>query len=91
MRTQAEVVHAFTPVGKLDPGLTQRILRIEVAFRELAVELVDLVPECPDRTAALRKLLESKMTCVQAISHAQAEEKAPAPTKEKKDDGKEKK
>lgn len=69
MRTADEVKYAFTAVGKLDTGLSQRILRLEIAFRELASEVFDLVPESADRTAALRKLLESKMTCVQAISH----------------------
>lgn len=88
MRTKAEVVHAFTPVGKLDTSLTHKIMRVEIAFRELASELTDLVPESADRTAALRKLLESKMTCVQAISHVkevavQAPSQSAAPTKAK--------
>lgn len=69
MRTSAEVLHAFTPVGKLPPGHTQRLLRMETLFKDAALEIVDLVPESADRTAALRKLLEAKMTCVQAISH----------------------
>lgn len=72
MRTKEEVVHAFTPVGKLDPSNTQKILRVEVLMRETAQELMDLVPESADRTTAMRKLLEAKMTCVQAISHVKA-------------------
>lgn len=91
MRTKQEVIHAFTPVGKLDPGATQRLLRMEVSFRDMANEIMDHVPESADRTAALRKLLESKMTCIQAISHAtngpvQTPNTLAAPQQEKQND-----
>lgn len=97
MRTAEEAKFAFTPVGKLGVTTTHKILKIENEFRDLALSVVDLVPESADRTAALRKLLEAKMTCVQAISHdkslgvqaAQAPEAA-APTAEKKENGKKK-
>jgi hypothetical protein len=69
MRTRDEVIKAFTPAGKLDSVQQSALLKVEVAFKECAVEAFDMVPECPDRTAALRKLLEAKMTCIQAITH----------------------
>lgn len=89
MRNSLEVQHAFTPVGKLDPGAQQRLLHMEIGFRELAQQVVEMVPECADRTAALRKLLESKMTCVQAISHYKTEPQSAA--KEKENDHQEEK
>lgn len=95
MRNREEVVHAFTPNPKLNEIQKQALLRTEMAFKELATEVVDLVPECADRTAALRKLLEAKMTCVQAITHANTGAvQAPAPaqvTKEQSKHGKENK
>lgn len=69
MRTKEEVVHAFTPVGKLDVVTEQKLLKMQTLFKEAAAEILDLVPESADRTAALRKLLEAKMTCVQALTH----------------------
>ncbi len=83
MRTVQEVTHAFTPVGKLDPATAQRIYLVQVAFIEFAKEILELVPECADRTAAMRKLLEAKMSSVQALTHcmpgaAQASELAPS-------------
>lgn len=68
MRTQAEVMHAFTP-QKLGAVDQQKILHLEIAYKEMALVVLEMTPESADRTAALRKLLESKMTCVQAISH----------------------
>ncbi len=71
MRTREEVIHAFTPVGaKLDEVQRMALLKTENAFKDLATDLIDFLPECADRTAALRKLLEAKMTCTQAITHA---------------------
>ena len=70
MRTLEEVNHAFSPVPKLDPAQSARMLKCQMAYLEVAQQIVDLVPECADRTAALRLLLESKMTCTQAITHS---------------------
>lgn len=91
MRTREEVVSAFTPVVKLSEVQKTAILKLEIAFRDLATDIVDLVPETPDRTAALRKLLESKFTCTQAVTHykplpvqsAQAKEKEENAQKQK--------
>ena len=69
MRTQEEVRHAFSPVGKLDPAQTARVQKLTVAFNELATEMLDLIPESSDRTSAMRMLLESKFMAVQAVTH----------------------
>ena len=69
MRTRDEVIHAFTPVMKLSEGQKMRLLKLEVAYKDLATEILDLVPESADRTSALRKLLEVKFTTSQAITH----------------------
>jgi hypothetical protein len=71
MRTPEDVTRAFTPVpGKeLSEQQTQGIMLVQNAFLELASTIMIDVPECADRTAALRKLLEAKFTCVQAITH----------------------
>lgn len=74
MRNREEVEHAFTSIGKLDAGGTQRVLRLNVAFKDLAHEIMELAPETPDRTASLRKLLEAKFTAIQAVTHSQPKE-----------------
>lgn len=77
MRTAKEVTYEFTPQGKLEPVATNKLLKIETAFKDLATDIIDLVPECAHRTAALRKLLEAKMTCSQAISHPPVQPQEP--------------
>ncbi len=52
-----------------------RLLKLQNAFIEMATDIADLVPECPDRTASLRKLLECKFTAVQALTHYQEPKK----------------
>ncbi len=69
MRSKDEVKYAFTPVGKLNKVQENCLLKLQVAFIELGTEIIDLVPNCADRTSALRKLQEAKFTCVQAITH----------------------
>lgn len=76
MRTAKEVDHAFTAVKKLSPSQTQRLLNMEVRFKEMATDILDQVPESADRTSALRKLLETKMMCSQAITHQKSPEEA---------------
>jgi hypothetical protein len=46
-----------------------RILKLEKIFQSLAEDVFDRVPENPDRTAGLRKLLEAKWTLCHAVSH----------------------
>lgn len=70
MRTKEEALDAFTPVGPLTQTQQVRVQRITNAFKELAIELMDVTPESADRTSALRKCLEAKFMCVQAITHA---------------------
>ena len=78
MRTKDEVKYAFTPVGKLDQAQKMRMMKIEKAFIELGTDIIDLVPECADRTSALRKLMEAKFTATQAITHYTPVEKPAA-------------
>lgn len=70
MRTIDEIKHAFQP-QKTDQGQTHRILKIQAALQLAAEEILDLVPECADRTHAMRLLLDVKFWSVQAISHFQ--------------------
>jgi N-acetylglucosamine-6-phosphate deacetylase len=76
MKDSKSVLEAFTPKTKLTPGQTQRMAKINKAYQDLAVELVELAPENADRTSALRKLLDSKMTAVQSITHGISPEDA---------------
>lgn len=69
MRTKEEVIHAFTPVSPLKAEWSMKLLKIQNQMKDTAMEIIDLVPDSPDRTAALRKLLECKFTCIQAITH----------------------
>jgi len=69
MRTLDEALYAMRPVGKLNQVSQQALLHIENSFIELTRDIFRHVPECADRTSALRKLLEAKMMCSQAISH----------------------
>jgi hypothetical protein len=74
MRTRDDVVAAFSPVPKalLTPSVLQRIDIVAAACQNLVLELLELVPESADRTAAFRKILEAKWTCTQAITHEPA-------------------
>lgn len=81
MRTREEIIHAFTPAGNLKSEQQIRVMKVSNAFKDMALEIESLVPDCPDKTAALRKLLESKFTCVQAITHAKVAEE---PVKQEK-------
>lgn len=84
MRYTGDVEHAFSSV-KITPAQGSRVLRTEIAFKDLALEMMQLLPESADRTAALRKLLETKHACVQAITHeAPAEEAGQNGNKNKK-------
>lgn len=69
MKTVEEIKHAFQPAGKLDPGQSQRALRLQNAAQMLAEEIIDLVPECADRSHALRLVLDAKFWGTQAITH----------------------
>lgn len=94
MRSREEVIAAFRPVEKLDSVRQMKMMHIQKEMEDTALAIMDYVPDCADRTAALRKLLECKQTCVQAITHhketgnVQASQKADteiAPSKESKE------
>ncbi len=69
MRTTEEVKHAFRPVGKLGEAKKVNLMHFENAFIDIANDIVTRLPETADRTSALRKLLDAKMTLTQAITH----------------------
>lgn len=69
MRTNEEIKHAFTPVGGLSPVASMKLMKIEAAFKECAEQVLDLVPECADRTFVLRQLLDGKFWATQAVTH----------------------
>lgn len=85
MRTIEEIKHAFQPVGKnLDQGQSHRILKVQAALQLAAEEILDLVPECADRTHAMRQVLDAKFWCTQAISHFKVQLAAPVTPEGKK-------
>ena len=79
MRTKDEGLKALRAVDPKFIGEVQKqaMLRLQVAVEEFAYAVYDNVPDSADRTAAMRKLLECKFTCVQAITH----EEKPVETK----------
>lgn len=88
MRTKEETSKSFGPPMKLDAVGAMKMMKLNERFKDIAFEVLDLVPEGANRTAAIRKLLEAKMTCVHAISYdtsslVQAPSVGDAPTEEK--------
>lgn len=69
MRTLAKAMDAFRPVGPLTTVQQMRMMKLQNAYEALVTEIIDLVPENDDRCRALDKLLESKFSCVQIITH----------------------
>ena len=47
--------------------LTKNLQEVSVHFNRLANEIVDKLPQNPERTVALRKLLEAKDCAVRAL------------------------
>lgn len=69
MRTKKEVEHAFTPVKTLTQSQQQMIYLLQKAQTDNALEVMELVPDCADRTAGMRLLLQAKQIFIQAITH----------------------
>lgn len=71
MRTKEEGLTALRTVDAKFISETQKqaMLILQASVEELVHAIFDNVPEGADRTSAVRKLLECKMTCVQAITH----------------------
>lgn len=44
-------------------------IAIREALKEAVTLIIDKVPPCPDRSAAIRKLREARMDCNSAITH----------------------
>lgn len=47
----------------------QAMLRLQIGVEEFLHAIFDNVPDSAERTVAVRKLLECKMNCNQAITH----------------------
>lgn len=47
--------------------LPERLRDVSSPFRDMAVRIVDTLPDNPERTTALRKLLEAKDCAVRAL------------------------
>lgn len=69
MRTLEEATAAFKPVTNLGDDQRGALTIIESQFLNLVEHVFSEVPATADRAAAVRKLLEAKWTCVQAITH----------------------
>lgn len=71
LNSNKDIDYAFNPVpvSTLDEGQKHRAMKVQKRVQEMAEEILDLVPECPDRTHAFRQLLDVKFWCVQAITH----------------------
>ena len=61
----------FSPVVP-DAGTILIINNVTAAYETLASAILNIGPASAHRTAALRKLLESKMTLIHGITHPQA-------------------
>ena len=46
--------------------LPEKLQTISAPFGQLAIRMVDMLPQCPERTAMLRKLLEAKDAAVRS-------------------------
>lgn len=69
MRTLEEAKHAFKSVPITDEDQKSALTVITAQFDQLVEHIYNEVPSTADRTAAVRKLLEAKWTCVQAVTH----------------------
>jgi hypothetical protein len=83
--TKLEILKEFSPADKLDQVQRQKIMKLEVAFKDLVSEVCDMVPDINHRSSAIRSLLDAKFYCTHAITHTKLK-----PTeKEKIQDGEE--
>lgn len=74
METREEIIHAFTPAGRLTAEEQIRVMKVSNAFKDMALEVESMVPpESPDKAAILQRLLECKFSCVQAITHTRGQ------------------
>jgi hypothetical protein len=86
MKTRDEVIHAFTPVGNLDQPKKMRLQKLETSFKELATDILDLVPPSGARDLVLIDLLKVKMGATQAVTHYIEKPAAQPPKQENKDE-----
>lgn len=76
--TQQDIEKMFTPVeGRLLTEVQKTaILKIQIEFVEVAMNLNTLVPTSTYFTRALGKLQEAKFLCTQAVTHVGFEQSA---------------
>lgn len=97
MQTTEEIKRAFHPIPSKEMTEVMKacIQKAEIKFVDLCEELLQIVPPCADRTAAFRKIMEAKFTCIQAITHHQPKiedpVKKPAYARDEKPSGSDKK
>lgn len=89
MLTREDVLFEFRAVAPnaLSEGQKMRMLKINKNYEDLALDLIDLVPICAHRTAAIRELLLSKWTAIQAITHEKKESASANKSSQKDQEG----
>lgn len=67
---QPSITRADFKAVKLTPEQINQVADFEIRFFVLASQIEDEIPAGAHRTAALRQLLETKMTAIHAISRS---------------------
>ena len=77
LKTLEDIRHEFYPVPSSEMTEVRRacIEKIQRALADAAHEILEFVPDSSHRSTALRKILEAKFDCVQAITHTKPEVK----------------
>lgn len=81
MTDRTSIQAAFTPVGPLSTEVNHKVNIINRAFLDLALEVESTVPASADRTSAIRRILNAKFECVQALTHQKLPQPASASQK----------
>jgi hypothetical protein len=62
-------VHDCFEYHPWDEEQTQAGIRVRGALEAAAIAIIESVPDCPDRSVALRKIREARMDANSAITH----------------------
>jgi len=65
---RAEIANCFEDKTLTD-GQVEAGRRVRMALENAVVMIIAMVPPCPDRSTAIRKIREARMDCMSAISH----------------------
>lgn len=94
LETLEDIKHEFYPISNSELTEVKRacIEKVQRALADVAHEVLEYVPKSSHRSTALRKILEAKFDCVQAITHVNPEikEAVQGNKPEGKNNGKEK-